>query len=290
MEADALLAQREKDLNSFLQRKQQMDTLIKMMSKVKENITGEFYLHSTFPVVLCCGLCVVSFSGLVLVHPVPEMSTLEEQHSADLQTTSLSKLVMVQSFDADGKLKAMGSPQVRWYNTGMNALKMSREMHQLHQSNLILSSWVKTAASVASASVASAMQPSSSSIALTLTQVCENIWTPIVEEFFQLGVSIANAEITIQELDQVLEKCGDHGDGRLMEQELKLMAAMFSESQRFKPEKNWVELRLKQIKEYSQLMEVAAAASAVLKIAEKMQLSGDFRQIETLSQVVTVLH
>lgn len=213
------------------------------------------------------------------------MSTLEEQHSADLQTTSLSELVMVQSFDADGKLKAMGSPQVRWCNTGMNALKMSREMHQLHQSNLILSSWVETAASVASA-----MQPSSSSIALTLTQVCGNIWTPILEEFFQFGVSISNAEITIQELDQVLEKCGDQGDGRLMEQELKLMAEMFSGSQRFKPEKNWVELRLKQIQEYSQLMEVAATASAVLKIADKMQLSGNFRQIETLSQVVTVLH
>lgn len=39
--ADDVLAQREKDLNTFMQRKQQMDTLIKMMAKVTESITGE---------------------------------------------------------------------------------------------------------------------------------------------------------------------------------------------------------------------------------------------------------
>lgn len=40
--ADAVLAQREKDLNIFMERKQQMDTLMKMMAKVTESITGEF--------------------------------------------------------------------------------------------------------------------------------------------------------------------------------------------------------------------------------------------------------
>lgn len=42
MSAEAVLDQREKDLNSFLQRKQQMDTLIKMIAKVTESITGEY--------------------------------------------------------------------------------------------------------------------------------------------------------------------------------------------------------------------------------------------------------
>lgn len=39
--ADDVLAQRETDLTSFLQRKQQIDALIKMMAKVTESITGE---------------------------------------------------------------------------------------------------------------------------------------------------------------------------------------------------------------------------------------------------------
>ncbi|XP_023274609.1 E3 ubiquitin-protein ligase rnf213-beta-like [Seriola lalandi dorsalis] len=251
VEAEAVLTQREKDLNSFLQRKQQVDTLIKMMAKVKENITA------------------------------PEMSALEEQHSADLQTVSLNKLVLVQSFDAEGRLKKVeGPPQVRWYNTSMSALKMSSEMHKLHHSNLILSSWVKAAASLASA-----RRPSSAPVPITLTQVCENIWDPLLEEFFQLGVSIANANITIERLDRVLAESGDQGDGELMKKELILMSDMFSESRQFRPEKNWVELRLDQIQEYSQLHEAAAAASAVLKIVQKMELSGNFTEIYALSQL-----
>lgn len=42
VDAEVVLAQREKDLNSFMQRKQQMDTMIKMIAKVTESITGEF--------------------------------------------------------------------------------------------------------------------------------------------------------------------------------------------------------------------------------------------------------
>ncbi|XP_049419183.1 E3 ubiquitin-protein ligase rnf213-beta isoform X2 [Epinephelus fuscoguttatus] len=250
VDADFVLAQREKDLNSFKQRKQQMDTLIKMMAKVTESIT------------------------------VPEMSTLEEQHSADLQTVSLNKLVLVQSFDAEGKLGKTGPSQVLWYKISMNALKMASEMHKLHHSNLILSSWVQGAASLASS-----RQPCLAPVQVTLTQVCENIWRPLLTEFCQLGVSIANANITFRQLDQVLVESGDQGDGKLLKKELSVMSQMVCESGRFKPEEDWVGLRLGQIQEYRQLHEAAAAASAMLRIAEKMRLSGNFTEIDTLSQL-----
>lgn len=42
VDADVLLAQREKDLNSFILQKQQMDTLIKMIGKVTESMTGNY--------------------------------------------------------------------------------------------------------------------------------------------------------------------------------------------------------------------------------------------------------
>ncbi|XP_026171361.1 E3 ubiquitin-protein ligase rnf213-beta isoform X2 [Mastacembelus armatus] len=250
VEAGAVLAHRKKDLNFFQQRKQQIDTLIKMIAKVTENIT------------------------------VPEMATLKEQHSADLQTVSLNKLVLVQSFDAEGKLKKMGPPQVLWCNTSLNILKMANEMHKLHHSNLILSSWVKGAASLASSG-----QPSSAPRSVTLAQICEVIWTPLLQEFFQLGVSIAKATITFKQLDQVLVALGDQGDGKLLKEELNLMSETLSDTGGFKPKDNWVELRLGQIQEYQQLCEAAAAASAVLRIVGNMKLSGNFMEIVTLRQL-----
>lgn len=221
---------------------------------------------------------------MVLIYPVPEMSTLEEQHSADLKTVSLNKVVHIQSFNAEGKLGKAGPPQVLWYKTCMDVLKMASEMEKLHHSNLILSFWVKGAASFASA-----RRPCSAPVPATLTQICENIWKPLWTEFCQLGVSIANADITFKQLDRVLEESGDQGDGKLMKTELSLMSGIFSESGMFKPEENWVERRLGQIQEYKQLLEAAAAASAMLKIATKMKLSGNFTEIDTLSQLVIVL-
>lgn len=211
------------------------------------------------------------------------MSTLEEQHSADLKTVCLNKLVLVQSFDAEGKLGKRGPPQVIWYNASLNVLKMASEMHKLHHSNLILSFWDKGAASLAST-----RQPCSAPVSVTLTQICENIWKPLLTEFCQLGVSIANAYMTFKQLDQVLVESGDQGDGKLMRKELSLMSETLSESGRFKPRENWVDLRLGQIQDYRQLQEAAAAASAILGIAEKMKLSGNFTEIDTLSQLVIV--
>ncbi|XP_074519497.1 E3 ubiquitin-protein ligase rnf213-beta [Halichoeres trimaculatus] len=249
-DVDVVLAQREKDLNSFMLRKQQMDTLLKMIAKVTESIV------------------------------VPEMAALEEQHTADLQTVSLNQLVLVQSFDSDGKLGKMGPPQILWYKASLDVLKMAAEMHKLQHSNLILSSWVTGAAYVASR-----RHPTPAPVPVSLTQICEDIWKPLLADLCQLGVSISDSSITFEQLDRVLKDSGDEGGGDLMKMELGLMSEILSEQRILRPEEKWVEVRLGQIQEYRQLHGAAAAASAVLKIAERMKLSGNFTEIETLTQL-----
>ncbi|KAM9837888.1 LOW QUALITY PROTEIN: E3 ubiquitin-protein ligase rnf213-beta [Aulostomus maculatus] len=250
VEGEVLLAQREKDLNSFLLRKQQMDALIKMIAKVTESIT------------------------------VPEMSALEERHSAATQAVSLNKLVLVQSFDDQGNLRVRGPLQAPWYNTSMNVLKMASEMHKLLDSNLILSSWVKRAGNMVSM-----RQQHSLPASVSLTQICSNIWEPLLSNFHQLSVEMATADITFQQLDQVLKDMGDQGDGILIKRELSLMSEMLSELEEPKPGENWVELRLGQIQEYRQLKEAAAAASVILRIAETLKLTGNFEEISSLRQL-----
>uniref|UniRef100_A0A3Q2DU59 RING-type E3 ubiquitin transferase n=1 Tax=Cyprinodon variegatus TaxID=28743 RepID=A0A3Q2DU59_CYPVA len=240
VDAKVVLSRREEDLNAFTLRRQEIDTLMKMLAKITESLT-------------------------------PEMSTLEAQHSADLSAVSLNKLVLVQAFDAEGKLPKIGSPQVLWYRISMNVLKMSSEMHKLHHSNLILSWWVKRAESVAAS-----LLPSPPPVQMTLTQISDNIWKPLLMEFFLLGVSIAGANITFSQLDQVLEESGDQGDGKVLMKELDLMSEMVSAEGKITVEENWVQSRLCQIQRYRQLHDAAAAASAILRIAERMMLSGNF--------------
>uniref|UniRef100_A0A3Q2ZUD4 RING-type E3 ubiquitin transferase n=1 Tax=Kryptolebias marmoratus TaxID=37003 RepID=A0A3Q2ZUD4_KRYMA len=204
-------------------------------------------------------------NGINFIRFRENMSALEEQHTADLRAVSLNRLVLLQSFNAEGKLQKAGPPQVIWYKTSINVLKMSCEMHKLHHSDLILSSWVKRAASLASMRL-----PAPPPVQVSLTQICENIWNPLLQEFLHLGISIAEANITFRKLDRVLVESGDQGDGKLLRKELNLMLEVISAAGEFTPEENWVELRLAQIQKYRQLHEAAAAARAVLSIAEKM--------------------
>lgn len=209
------------------------------------------------------------------------MSPLETQDTEDLQLVSLNKLLLVQSFDAEGRLGKTGPSQVLWYKTSMNVLRMSSEMHKLHHSNLVLSRWVGGAASLA--------PTGSSPLTVTLSQICELIWKPLLTEFCQLAVAFANASVTFRQLDRVLAESGDQGDGELLKRELRLMSETLDESGRVKPEDGWVELRLRQIQEYRQLRQAAAAAGAIRRIAERTALSGDFREIDALGELVSLL-
>uniref|UniRef100_M4AJD5 RING-type E3 ubiquitin transferase n=1 Tax=Xiphophorus maculatus TaxID=8083 RepID=M4AJD5_XIPMA len=119
----------------------------------------------------------------------------------------------------------------------------------------------------------------------TLTQISESIWMPLLEEFLHLGVRIAEANIRFRKLDQMLEDSGDQGDGKLLEKELDLMSEVISTAGGVTAEKNWVQTRLRQIQEYRQLHDAAAAASAVLRIAQRMGLSGNFSKISSLRQL-----
>uniref|UniRef100_A0A3B3UG58 RING-type E3 ubiquitin transferase n=1 Tax=Poecilia latipinna TaxID=48699 RepID=A0A3B3UG58_9TELE len=247
-----------------MQRKQEIDTLIKMLAKVTESITGQ-YIRLTIRMLLLSSLIKLLTLCFFCNSSVPEVLTLEAQHSADLHAVSLNKLVLVQAVDAEKRLQKTGPPPVLWYKISMNVLKMSSEMHRLHHSNLILSSWVKQAASVAASKF-----PASPPVQLTLSQISESIWTPLLEEFSHLGVSIAEANIRFRKLDQMLEDSGDEGDGKLLEKELDLMSEVICTPGGVTAEKDWVQTRLRQIQEYRQLHDAAAAASAVLRIAERM--------------------
>ncbi|XP_056285146.1 E3 ubiquitin-protein ligase rnf213-beta isoform X2 [Pseudoliparis swirei] len=238
---DAVLDQREKDLSAFRQRREEMETLMKMMGKVTESIT------------------------------VPDMSPLEKQHSADLQPVSLNQLVLVQSFDAEGRLRKSGPPQVLWYKTSMDVLKMSGQMHRLRLSSLVLSRWVAGAASLAAA-----RRTGPAPLPVTLALVCEHIWKPLLEEFRRLGAGFEDESVTFRELDRVLVESGDRGDGELLRRELSLMA---------EPGARWLEPRLAQVQQYRQLRRAAAAASVTLSIAEQMKLSGNFTEIHVLRQL-----
>ncbi|XP_028976282.2 E3 ubiquitin-protein ligase rnf213-beta isoform X4 [Esox lucius] len=247
--AEVILAQREKDLQAFKQQWEQVDTLIKMMGKVSDMITA------------------------------PEIPSLKEQHRADLQSVSLSKLVEVQPCSLVQEEEQPASPGLGWwYTTSRVVLDMAREMHETRGSNLLLRSWVDRCLEVANDDLTRPIP-----IPMTLTQVYDIIWKPQLSRFLQLGFRIALESATFAQIDQALEASGDVGDGAQMRKELWLMSSRLLGHTELEPD--WVEVRLGQIQEYRQLHQAAVLACVVLRIAERMELGGDFSEIHSLTQL-----
>ena len=209
-----------------------------------------------------------------------EIFSLEEQHQQDIHSVSLNELMLVMADPGDW--------QILLYSLSPDILQMASEMHQLHRSNLILTYWDRQAADTN-------WSGSSGPVPVTLSQACDSIWRPLIDDYFQHGVEFANATITFERLDRVLVDARDSGDGKLMKQELSLMADVMSQMEELHdylppPEDHWVEARLTQIQDYQQVLGVAAAARSVLQIAVKMELSGDFSEILNLTQLVNPLN
>ncbi|XP_066560494.1 E3 ubiquitin-protein ligase rnf213-beta isoform X2 [Amia ocellicauda] len=244
-DVEKMLTQREKDLQVFNQQKEYMDTLIKMVSKISESFK------------------------------VDELTTLEQQHKADLQSVSLNKLVEVQVY---GQAKQTDATRaVQWYSVCDGVRNMAWEMHELRDSTLVLSLWVERANLTASS------QTSVIPFPMTLRQVQALIWAPGRLRYLQLGLQILNGSVTFEELDRALQRAGDRGKGMEMQMELELMASLLQRDEHL--DSRWPTLRLCQIREYQQLHLAAKSASAVLRTSRELHLTGDFTHINSLTQL-----
>ncbi|KAK1794252.1 hypothetical protein P4O66_011142, partial [Electrophorus voltai] len=247
IDAEELLVQREKDLKALEEQRIHMDVLIKMIAKIAE-----------------------------MIH-VPEISLLEQQHKMNKQTLSLNELVEVHPCCSKEDLRGISTGRVLYYSADPVMLDKARQMHEFHESNLLLCSWVEKATALASAT--SCAVP----VSVKLMEVFSEIWEPSLHDFSKLALRIAYGVATFEEVDKVVDGCGDEGEGTQIKKELNLMAAKLESYQG--PEKDWPELRLSQIQEYRQLYHAAESAGAVMKIRDRLNLQGDFSHIYCLTQL-----
>ncbi|KAA0724978.1 E3 ubiquitin-protein ligase rnf213-beta [Triplophysa tibetana] len=205
---------------------------------------------------------------------VPELSSLEKEIKSDQQAVSLNELVEVQPYFSKEDLNKKSTRNVLCYRNNFEVQDMAREMHEVGTSNLLLHLWQEKATEY----VMLVSQP----LTLNLSDVRDEIWMPCHSEFFNLAVQIANGTVCFKKVDQALDWCEDGGEGDRLKKELALLASMLDNEI---PDKNWKELRFKQIQDYRRLHHAAESAEVILKIKDKLELQGDFSAIHVLTKV-----
>ncbi|XP_063077858.1 E3 ubiquitin-protein ligase rnf213-beta [Engraulis encrasicolus] len=248
LDPEKLLVLRKDDLGIFEDHRAHMDTLIKMMGKISEVIVA------------------------------PEMENLEQCHKADLDNILLNELVSVHTFSSDDQEKITFS-SVLWYDTEFEILEMARKMHEVRGSSLLLSYWEEESKSFVS--WAAGDRP----VSLSLLRVKEEVWEPCWHDYLQLGEAMADASVTFKQLDMTLKRAGDQGSGVQINTELILLENILKDHRGLTP--GWADQRRQQIQQYGQLHEASESACVILKIRDKLELTGDFQKIHCLTQMRT---
>ncbi|KAA0724979.1 E3 ubiquitin-protein ligase rnf213-beta [Triplophysa tibetana] len=202
------------------------------------------------------------------------LDTVHEEVRSDQQAASLNDLVEVQPYFSKEDLNKKSTRNVLCYRDNFKVQDMAREMHEVRTSNLLLHLWQENTTEY----VKLVSQP----LTLNLTDVRNEIWMPCHSEFLNLGVQIANGTVCFKKVDQALDWCEDRGEGDRLKKELALLASMLDNEI---PDKNWQELRYKQIQEYRSLHHAAESAEVILEIRHQLELQGDFSAIHVLTRV-----
>ncbi|XP_041095708.1 E3 ubiquitin-protein ligase rnf213-beta [Polyodon spathula] len=240
-----MLLQREFELKSFKQEKEHIGTLIKMIKKIAESVT------------------------------VTELSLLEQQHRAEHLSKRLSELVEVQPWSSSAQEPSGEPPAVLCYHVSWEVRGMAQEMHRLQQSTLLLNGWMKRANHLATLKTRPQV--------INLRDVLLGIWRPCLDEYRDLSRRIADGSVKFQAVDEVLGILGGREDGvEMMGRELEVMTVVLEkESYR----QGWARERQDQIQQYCKLHHAIDSASTMLRIARKLQLKGNFVEIQQLTEL-----
>ncbi|XP_058845777.1 E3 ubiquitin-protein ligase rnf213-beta isoform X2 [Acipenser ruthenus] len=244
-DVEKMLLHREWELKSFKQEKEHIGMLIKMIKKITESVT------------------------------VTELSSLEQQHRAEHLSKRLNELVEVHPWSSSAQEPSAEPPAVLCYHVSWEVRGMAQEMHRLQQSTLLLNGWMKRANHLATLETRPWV--------INLVHVLLEIWRPCLDEYRNLSKKIANGSVKFQEVDEVLGILGGREAGvKMIERELGVMTVVLEkESYR----QGWTRERQDKIQQYCKLHHAIDSASAMLRIARKLQLTGNFVEIQQLTQL-----
>uniref|UniRef100_A0A8C7Y3G1 RING-type E3 ubiquitin transferase n=1 Tax=Oryzias sinensis TaxID=183150 RepID=A0A8C7Y3G1_9TELE len=113
----------------------------------------------------------------------------------------------------------------------------------------------------------------------TLDVIYDDIFKYCIDEYKIAHTRLKNSSITLEEVNQLFGAYkGKHND---LSQELRIMSRVDKAG-----DTRWIDSRVEQIVQYHELHLAVASAQIIMKVKETLGLQGDFRVLETLTNIL----
>uniref|UniRef100_A0A4W3K881 RING-type E3 ubiquitin transferase n=1 Tax=Callorhinchus milii TaxID=7868 RepID=A0A4W3K881_CALMI len=248
----AVLSIRENELKGFNERKDGVDSLLKMCRKITEFV-----------------------------------KELEERLKADFGSTELKQVMNVTAMSNQSIPQTRPACKaVTWFHLSEQTAEMARNIHQFKDSHVFQMCWEKAAKDLSAKApadiefsdeqegeeelyVESSMAPS-----VTLDQLNARLWEPCFTHYQSIYQKVKEGSLTFREVDEQFRDYGESYED--LKRDFEIMCKLSPR------DGQWVGKRIQQIQEYHQLHSAVKCAEIIMRAKDILSLKGNFSVLETL--------
>ncbi|XP_011788597.1 PREDICTED: E3 ubiquitin-protein ligase RNF213 [Colobus angolensis palliatus] len=205
-----------------------------------------------------------------------DFGELATRHSQDLSSKRLDEAVTVRLPTSSN------SQRETHYHLSSQVREMAGKIDLLRDSHIFQIFWRKAAEPLSepreeqeAAELLSEPEEESERHTLELEELYDYLYQPSYRKFAKLCQDLKSGKVTLAEIDVIFKDfVNKYTD---LVSELKIMCTVDHQGQR-----DWIQERVEQIKEYHHLHQAVHAAKVILQVKESLGLTGDFSVLSTL--------
>lgn len=201
---------------------------------------------------------------------------MEKRQRVNIEVMPLNHFMEVHEFD---QLPSPMAGIVTYFNLGEEIRNMAEVLYTFRDSHLFQVCWEKQAKIMATEEMEDDEQRVVD-IKATPEMIHDDIFEPCFEDYKNIYICLKNGSIKLQEVNQLFTDY--KGKYEELAQDLDIMCRIDKS-----PDKQWIHTRVQQIEQYHELHLAVASAQIIMKVKETLCLQGDFRVLETLTEVVS---
>ena len=208
-----------------------------------------------------------------------DVADMEERQQINIEIMPLNHFMEVHPFDQAPSPMA-GVPT--YFNLDEEIRNMAEVLFTFRDSYIFKVCWEKQAKRI----VTEEMEDDNpdehevADIMATPQMIHDDIFDPCFADYKDIYASLKNGSITIEKVNQLFRDYKSKYEE--LAEDLDIMCRVDKSS-----DKQWIHSRVQQIEQYHELHLAVASAQIIMMVKEALHLQGDFRVLETLTEVVS---
>lgn len=210
---------------------------------------------------------------------VVDVADLEQRQQVNIEVMPLNHFMEVHQFD---QMPSKVAGVVTYFSLDEEIRQMAEVLYTFRDSYIFKICWEKQAKLLAPEELEDddTDEHEVEDILATPATIHDDIFMPCYADYKAIYTCLKNGSIKLEEVNQLFEAY--KGKYEELAQDLDIMCRVDNST-----DKQWIHSRVQQIEQYHELHLAVASAQIIMRVKETLCLQGDFKVLETLTEVVS---